>query len=249
MPGKKRSLSQVIDLTAEQLETASKAVMGRRTAASTKTNYASKVKIITEWFAAKYPSALGESGVLVLPLQESHVVEFFTSKCLFGYQRLELKGPEELTELQLENEPFNHDYLAGFRSGLVDLYRSKLGEKLPASLDEKLKTILEGYDKLCNDLKKKGLMKLSPGKRELRRNGYVLLCTKLMKYVPTKPLKTKNGAVKYNGSWSSTIFGWCFFTLLWNLISRPESTESLQLNMFTWKDDCLAIDEHVSSSM
>lgn len=274
MPGKKRAISHVVDLTTEQIQAASQTVIDRRTSARTKENYANKIKLMLDWYVIKYPNEVDDNGELILPLSDESVIAFFTSKCFYANQRIGLSGPQDLTTDELKNnEPYAPEYLSGFRSALVDLYRRKTGAKFSNLLDDKLKAMLEGYEGICNDLKKKSLMALNPGKRELRRDGYVLICKKLMKFDPNLPRtnkkkkKTKDGdndeeaavnnpsssndsktkGTRKNGSWSTSIFGWCFFTLLWNLISRPESVENITLNMITWKDDCLAIDEHVSS--
>jgi hypothetical protein len=87
-------------------------------------------------------------------------------------------------------------------------------------------------------LKKKGLMKRGTGKRELRREGYIMICHKLMTLLPTA-----NG-----GSWSTTVFAWCFFVFLWTLISRPESTETIGLPSITWQGDSMTIDEEGGKS-
>jgi hypothetical protein len=46
----------------------------------------------------------------------------------------------------------------GYRSALVDLYK-KDHLTLENSLDTELKAVLDGYEKLINDLKKRGKMK------------------------------------------------------------------------------------------
>lgn len=250
MPGKKRSLSQIVDLSTDDIMAASQTVIDRRTSVRTKSNYANKIKLMVDWYMVKYPNEVDDSECeLILPLSDASIIAFFTSKCFYAHQRMDLNGPQDLTDELKVNEPYSPEYLQGFRSALVDLYRRKTGNKFSNTLDDKLKAMLEGYEKICNDLRKKSLMALNPGKRELRRDGYVLICKKLMKFDPTQAKKNKapkSTKKASNGSWSSSIFGWCFFTLLWNLISRPESVENITLNMITWKDDCLAIDEHVS---
>jgi hypothetical protein len=232
--GRKRKVSHV-SVSVEDSEAASSAVQGRRISGSTKANYQSKVVQLTDWYQIEHPSQI-ENGVLVLPLPEDTVIRFFTHKCMPAFNRMSLQSKKDLTEATLA-EPFAPTTLTGYRSALVDLYRSKK-LKLSDDLERELKALLSGYEKICNDLKKKGLMKLNPGKRELRRDGYILLCRKLMTYKP----------INRHGSWSTSVFSWCFFTMLWNLISRPESIETITLNMITWKEDCLTVDEHVSCS-
>jgi hypothetical protein len=109
--------------------------------------------------------------------------------------------------------------------------------KLANDVDEELKHMLSGYEKLCNQLMWKGLMSATHGKRELRKSGCFLLCKQFMCLKPGN-----NGG----GSWCASIFSWCYFVLLWNLATRPESLEALMLNGISWGEDCLMINECVS---
>jgi hypothetical protein len=76
-------------------------------------------------------------------------------------------------------------------------------------------------------------MKRGTGKRELGKEGYIMICKKLMTLAPTG----------HGGSWSTSVFAWCFSVFLWVLISRPESTETIALPSITWKGDALTVDE------
>jgi hypothetical protein len=51
----------------------------------------------------------------------------------------------------------------GYRSALIDLYK-KLHPRLGSALDTELKAVLDGYEKLLNDLKNRGRMKINEGK-------------------------------------------------------------------------------------
>ena len=72
------------------------------------------------------------------------------------------------------------------------------------------------------------------GSRHLRENGYLLICKYLLTLEP----------VEQRQLWTTSIFGWSFFVIMWNLMSRPESVESIQISHVTWRGDCLAIDEN-----
>ncbi|KAJ8561493.1 hypothetical protein ON010_g8188 [Phytophthora cinnamomi] len=75
--------------------------------------------------------------------------------------------------------PLSTSCVWGYRSALVDVYRSKLLE-LDPQLDTELRRVLEGYEKVINDLKKRGLLKINEGKHQLKANGYELLARKFM---------------------------------------------------------------------
>lgn len=254
--GRKRKVSSVdssspsANAVVVSLTEITEAVSGRKTTESTKVNYRGKLNMIKAWCHTAYPALIisddsdkTKKEFRSLPLPVHIVIEFFTTRTVPAYYRTKLNGPQDITEAT-KIEPYGSSTLEGFRSALVDLYKRHKPNKLKFSdeLDIKLKELLDGYVKTCNDLQKKGLMKLSVGKRELRRDGYILLCKKLMKFKPN------GGGSNSGGSWSASVFGWCFFTLLWSLISRPESVEQITLNMVTWKEDSLTIDENVSFS-
>ncbi|POM59321.1 hypothetical protein PHPALM_31967 [Phytophthora palmivora] len=71
----------------------------------------------------------------------------------------------------------------GYRSALVDVYRSKLLGFDP-QLDTELHRVLESYEKVINDLKKRGLLKINEGKRQLKASGYDRPALKLLTIEP-----------------------------------------------------------------
>ncbi|EEY56557.1 uncharacterized protein PITG_10103 [Phytophthora infestans T30-4] len=77
-------------------------------------------------------------------------------------------------------------------------------DKVCAQDTSKLRRVLKGYEKVINDLKKRGLMKINEGKRQLKGSGFELLALKLMKLEP----------VKKGQAWSTVLFGWRFFDCL-----------------------------------
>jgi hypothetical protein len=142
---------------------------------------------------------------------------------------LKLDGPENISDK--DPDPFSVSHIKGFRSAVVHLYTRK-NMKLHPELDREMSRMIDGYDKVINDLKKAGLMKPNEGKRALKFEGYSYLCRALVKLVPSK-----------NGSWSLCSFMWSYFTLLWNLMSRSDSISTLMEEHFDWEGDAMLVQE------
>ncbi|OWY99979.1 hypothetical protein PHMEG_00028928 [Phytophthora megakarya] len=87
--------------------------------------------------------------------------------------------------------------------------------------------------KLLTTLKKRGLMKINEGKRHLKANGFEMLTKTFMTLEPT----TKSQA------WSAVLFGWGFFVLMWNVMSRADSVDTIMLQHMEWVDDCRVVEE------
>ena len=153
-----------------------------------------------------------------------------TRLCQEALRRLKLNSADELNEE--DEDVFSISHISTFRAAIVDLYR-KQSKCLEPDLDKELKNILDGYKKIINKLKQRGLMKLHEGKREISNAGYQLLAQKFVGKVPAR-----NG-----GTWSSVTFAWTFFVLLWNLMSRSDSVDKLTLNVISWEGDALIIEE------
>ena len=62
-------------------------------------------------------------------------------------------------------------------SAIVNYYDNV---RLDPRLDAELNQLIDGYEKLINELKLKGLMKPGEGKRDLKLKGYELLAFKFM---------------------------------------------------------------------
>ncbi len=127
--------------------------------------------------------------------------------------------------------PMSVSCIRGYRSALVHLY-TKAGKKLAEKLDTELTRVLDGYEKLVNELKKRGLMKIQEGKQYLKNNGYSLMCNKFMKMTPGR-----------GDSWSMVTFAWAFWTTMWNLMSRSDSVDSIMVQHISWAEDALIIEE------
>ena len=74
-------------------------------------------------------------------------------------------------------------------------------------------------------------MKPDEGKRCLKLRGYELLAYKFM---TLEPATFKKAA----GSLSTTGFLWHHLVILWNLMSRNDSIESLMLGHIKFSNDC-----------
>ena len=95
-------------------------------------------------------------------------MSFFSSVFVGAFERNKLNGPEDVGEN--DPDPFSSSQIKGYRSAVVSLYTEKL-MKIDPALDAELGSMLEGYEKVINDLKKKGLMKPGEGKSALKISG------------------------------------------------------------------------------
>jgi hypothetical protein len=200
----------------------------KRTNSSTKQTYKSKINVMMDWLVVNFPESVDvEQNVIQIPLQKEVVLNFFGHIC----SRASLRDEQE-TPLPDDSPPLSASCVKGYRSALVDLYRSAEIELDPA-LNTELKVLLDGYDKIVNDLKRRGLMKINEGKRHLKCSGYSMLTVKLMRQTP------EVGAQ----SWSTVTFSWAYFVLMWNLMSRSDSVDSIMLQHLDWDEDALIIEE------
>ena len=112
-----------------------------RTAARTKNSYKGKLETIIKWMKSKYPNLeVDVNGEVVLPFPNEFVISFFAHLMSPANKRMSLNGPHELPE-EGSVEPFSHSHVVGFRSALVDFYRSRR-VVLPAQTDSDLKGLV-----------------------------------------------------------------------------------------------------------
>ncbi|KAJ1395035.1 hypothetical protein B484DRAFT_309458, partial [Ochromonadaceae sp. CCMP2298] len=122
--------------------------------------------------------------------------------------------------------------LSPHRSAIKDLY-TQAGVGPTAELDTEIRKIVVGYQKLLNDLKKRGLFSITEGKHPLASRGFYLLAAKLLRFDPTdRPV---------GGQGSTGSFAWAFFLLMWNLMSRTETVDAIMLQHIGWSEDSLII--------
>jgi hypothetical protein len=221
--GKKRAATSA---DPSQSLTVAQTLQAKRTKGCTKQNYKSKIGIMTAWMQCHAPDCVNDDE-LIVPVKKEPVLQFF------GYLCGDASSLDQSNQTQ-NDKPMSISNVKGYRSALVDLYKQKF-IKLDPTLDVELKSVLDGYDKLINDLKKRGLMKTMEGKRHLKSDGYTMLARKFMTKIPDQ-----NG----NGqSWSMVLFAWSFFVLMWNLMSRADSVDTIMLQHIDWSEDALTIEE------
>jgi hypothetical protein len=212
----------------EDASAIAKKLKAKRTNDSTKRQYSSRIGTMTQWMRENHSDAIDEqSDAIRLPAERNAVLAFFGHICSAASLRDEATSDVESTQA-----PLSFSGVTGYRSALVDLYRGA-ELQLDPDLNAELKTILDGYQKLLNDLKKRGLMKINEGKRHLKSSGYSMLASKLMSQTPGTSSQ----------SWPSIVFSWSYFVVMWNLMSRSDSIDTIMLQHMEWSEDSLIIEE------
>ncbi|KAH9181526.1 hypothetical protein AeNC1_016498, partial [Aphanomyces euteiches] len=224
--GSKRSARVALDI--DDAGAVAMSLKAKQINISTKKAYASKLRVMIKWMQDKYPQVLDHDGNLRLPLPKEAVLGFFGH---LSEPALEC-DTQSIHVDDAVNPTLSFSCLEGYRSALIDVYRSQTME-LDKVLNAELKSVLEGYEKTINTLKQRGLMNISEGKRHLKSNGYDLIATKLMEQVPEGK----------GQSWSTVVFGWTYFVLQWNLMSRSDSIDKIMLQHIEWAEDALIIEE------
>ncbi|ETN14130.1 hypothetical protein PPTG_07789 [Phytophthora nicotianae INRA-310] len=204
-------------------------LQAKRTNSSTKRTYQSKVNVMKTWLSQHYPGTINTDIMeLRVPLPKEAVLAFFGHICEAAFSC----DHEEMDARDAPRVPLSASCVWGYRSALVGVYHNKLLE-LDQPLDTDLRRVLDGYEKEINNLKKRGLVKINEGKRQLKASGYKLLARKLMSITPTKR----------GQSWATVLFGWSYFVLMWNLMSRSDSIDTIMLQHMEWIDYALVIEE------
>ncbi|KAF4150570.1 hypothetical protein GN958_ATG00232, partial [Phytophthora infestans] len=201
---------------AEYSASVAQSLQSKRTKISTKRTYHSKVNAMTAWLALHFPQTIDSiTKKMLIPLPKEAILVFLIISVVL------------LTCVTAISLPLSASCIWGYRSALVDVCRAQLIE-LDHLIDTELRRVLEGYEKVINDLKKRGLMKINEGKRQLKGSGFELLALKLMKLEP----------VKKGQAWSTV-----FFVLMRNLMSRADSIDTIMLQHIEWSEDCLIVEE------
>lgn len=216
-------------------------LMAKRTKASTRKAYRGKINSILDWLRLHDPESVDEEHKTIrIPLSQKSILNFFGHIC---------KHAADLADKSVcsldGSVPLSFSSVEGYRSALVDLYKL---ESIPfdQQVEARLKGLLDGYAKTINDLRKCGLLNNKEGKRDLTWSGYKLLSTKLMIQTPPRENKRKKNstASQVNAqSWAGVPFAWTYFVLMWNLMSRSESIETIMLQHIDWNEDALVIEE------
>ncbi|ETK74116.1 hypothetical protein L915_19021 [Phytophthora nicotianae] len=184
---------------------------------------------MTTWLASHHPDNIdSKTKKMRISLPKPAVLGFFGHIC----------SPTHVCERDSveagasSKTPLSASCIWGYRSALVDVDCAYLSE-LDPDIDTELRRVLEGYEKVVNNLKKRGLMKINEGKRELKASGVDLLALKLMTLEP----------MKKGQAWWTVLFGWSFFILMWNLMSRVDSVDTIMLQHIEWSEGCLIVEE------
>jgi hypothetical protein len=208
------------------------AMKALRTKEGTKKGYGLKAKAALIWFEKNRPDCIGSDGRLEIPIPTNAVSDYLGSLCKNGFKRSQVKEGEDIPEGQAE--PCAYSTLSSHRSAIKDLY-TQAGVGPTAELDTEIRKIVVGYQKLLNDLKKRGLFSITEGKHPLASRGFYLLAAKLLRFDPTdRPV---------GGQGSTGSFAWAFFLLMWNLMSRTETVDAIMLQHIGWSEDSLIIQE------
>ncbi|DBA02130.1 TPA: hypothetical protein N0F65_011197, partial [Lagenidium giganteum] len=107
------------------------ALKGKRTNASTKRTYQSKINVMVRWLQTHHPSLISDDKSLRLPLTFDAVIGFFGHLCAAAHH------------YDLD------DGIWGYQSALVDAYKTRVLSLDPHS-DTELRRVLEGYEKVIN---------------------------------------------------------------------------------------------------
>lgn len=224
---KKRKAHEVYEYSPDST---ARFMQSKRTNDGTKQNYKSKIRRMTQWMLQHSSNDVNLDGTLKIPISSESIINFFGELSMNAAILLAAKD-EDAIELP---PPMSVSSIRGFRSALVDLYRSR-NLKLESSLDHELSNTLDGYEKSICELKQRGRMKINEGKRHLKWSGYAMLAFKFMTKKPQENCKGQ--------SWSKFVFAWSYFVIVWNLMSRSESVDTLMLQHIDWDGDALIIEE------
>jgi hypothetical protein len=169
-----------------------------------------------------------------LPLDPNIVLSFFgfLTKSATALDMANCAG------IECDEKPMSVSHLTGFRSAIIDLYKNAGPEAMASwnqHIELELKKAGDGYSRLMNQFRQKGLVKINEGKRHLRWDGYSMIARKFML---SEPKRNQSGE-----DWDMVLFGWSFYVLTWNLMSRGDSSESLMLQHITWSEDALIVEE------
>ncbi|POM73152.1 Hypothetical protein PHPALM_10027, partial [Phytophthora palmivora] len=214
--GKKRDAEDLTDGAV-----VAKSLQSKQTKTSTKRTYQSKVSIMIAWLATHFPETIDtNTNKMQIPLSNDAVLAFFGHICSPAH----LCDRDNLDSKSATSIPLSVSCIWGYRSALIYVYRSKLLEL--DTTGYRAPSRPRSYEKVINDLKKRGLLKINEGKHQLKASGYGLLALKLMTMEPMK-----NGQ-----TWSTVLFGWCFLLLMRNLMGRADSVDTIMLQHIEWSD-------------
>ena len=214
-------------------ETIARNMANKKTKESTKKNYNSKINFMLEYLTEYAPEGMesdsNDVNSVKIPIDDDVLLKFFGYIMASAHARSKLKSRDDVPPG--EDDPWSSSQISGFKSAIVALYSAE-NCKMNERVESQLKGMLDGYEKVINDLKKRGLMKIGEGKNPLPFQGYILLAKKLATAVPDQA-----------AGWSSKVFMWSYLTMLWNLMTRNESVDDLLEDHFDWSGDAMLVEE------
>ncbi|KAI9985915.1 hypothetical protein PInf_024706 [Phytophthora infestans] len=133
---------------AEYSASVAQSLQSKRTKISTKRTYQSKVNAMTAWLALHFPQTIDSiTKKMLIPLPKEAILDFFGHICSPPHMcDRDNMGAQDASSL-----PLSASCIWGYRSALVDVYRAQLIELDPL-IDTELRRVLEGYQKVINDL-------------------------------------------------------------------------------------------------
>lgn len=160
---------------------AAQSTIDARIVKSTKSQYASKIKRMEEWFKTnKYRFRL--------PLNSKFVIDYFGSLIVHK---------EDSKQLSISS-------ISSHKSALIWYYKEN-NHILDPLLKEELEKFLKGYKRIVSEKKLTGEMQAFEGKHYLSFTGYQLLANKFLKLSPTQSNHNFNQMLF---AWPFLIFQW-----------------------------------------
>ena len=147
------------------------------------------------------------NGRWCIPVNKERIINFF------GW----------LINSKYKDKPAAISTIRGYKSALVSLYKER-DMQMEEETNQRLESLLVGYQRRVADLKLNGKMAMFEGKLHLTFEGYRLLARALLSAAPAKML-----------------FAWPYLLLQWNLIARATSVASLMMEHISWEADALLV--------
>jgi hypothetical protein len=177
------------------------ALIDGRIATSTKKRYETSIRVMKTFWSEHFPRRFS------VPVDRDAIVSFF------GW----------LIDTKYKDKPAAFSTIRLYKSALVSLYKEN-NLLLSPDTNQRLESLLDGYQRRVADLKLSGKMAIFEGKLHLTFEGYRLLAQALLKTTPAQML-----------------FAWPYLLLQWNLIARAKSVASLMMEHVSWETDALLV--------
>jgi hypothetical protein len=129
-----------------------------------------------------------------------------------------------LIEVKHKDKPAAFSTVRQYKSALVWYYKEHKTVFQP-EVNQGIETLLNGYKRKVSDHKLAGRMPVFEGKHHLTYDGYRRLAHSLFSAQP----------------FASTLFGWPYLVLQWNLIARTATVSAMMMEHVSWEGDALLI--------